>query len=568
MPPLSAVFEFQERVCRICVWQNLKDAHVLRSVLHVPLAKAALDAGESGVEASVQANAAAIRQALKSADLKLREGSALIPKQWVTLRIVTLPSADPAELSEMARFEAERHIPFHAERHVVSHHVLRVEGIQGSQVLIAAVDGPPAVEITSTLEAAGIQLTALDVSTAALANALLYSGRWDPETDPTVCQIDVGLEAIDMTILHDGIPIFARSIALGIDRVVASLLPGEVAENLSPGDIRGLDLLQMRDSDRGEESQDDSSSAASAARHRLWHERLVHEIRQTFEFARRQFDCHPLSKIFLSGPGADLGGLERILRTSLGVEPVKIDPFDRPDASRTGGRTGEPQALGIDSNAGAWMDAPWALASAAGALLRETWGQAIRIDLLPPSYVSKRIGSRRRRSLLTTAGLAAALAISLWVLAYQTIERRQNLLEFYADRIERNKPRVAEIAYRQTVVKILKENSSRKDSALSILNTLSGWDDLFDESDMKVSIGRFDYDVGKGQGSLVISCRARGYPELFQFMQKLYETGYFAGQPTRDDPRFETVPHMRSVQVLSCKVRCRFLSEGSRTQRR
>ena len=49
---------------------------------------------------SVQANANLLRQVLRESGLKIRDALVVIPKQWVTLRVVTLPTTEAAELAE------------------------------------------------------------------------------------------------------------------------------------------------------------------------------------------------------------------------------------------------------------------------------------------------------------------------------------------------------------------------------------------------------------------------------------------------------------------------------------
>ena len=565
MPLLHAVFEYQERACWVYVWQNQKDTYVLKSVLRVPRVKAGLDSNDQERQATAQTNATAIRHALKSRGFKIASGVAIVPKQWVTLRIVTLPSADTGELGEMARFEAERHIPFHVERHVVSYHVLRVEGIRGSQVLIAALDGPPAEEITAAMDLVGIRLKAIEVSTVTLANALMRSGKWDPETNPTVCQVDVGYDATDITILHGGIPIFARSIALGVDKVATALMPNVSVDDLTPRDIERLDLLNLPAFETDTEAslstapQTDMTppqGTRASARSRIWHERLAGEISQTFEFARRQFECQSISKVFLSGPGAALGNLEQILRTTLGIEPVRIDPFS-PGVQGVGeSAAGAEPILKLEPGDSGLADAPWAFASAAGAVLRDAWSDAARINLLPKSYIDRLARAVRNRSMLTTVGLAVGLVVCILAYMFQIKSHREAMLKFYQEETQRNAKRVDEIKYRMTVVRILKQNASRKDSALSILNTLSGWGDLFDENERKVSLDRFEYNMIKG--TLVLGGYVRGYPELSQFSQRLLDTKYFVGPPDRDPDRIVLAPYSRNMQVIAFRMRCRF----------
>jgi hypothetical protein len=105
MPSHRAIIEFQEHSCLLYAWEAEKGTHILRSFLRLPLTRP--EGGGPGAPECVGANAAALRQAFRAAGLKTREAVVIIPKQWVTLRVVTLPSTEAAELEEMARFEAQ-----------------------------------------------------------------------------------------------------------------------------------------------------------------------------------------------------------------------------------------------------------------------------------------------------------------------------------------------------------------------------------------------------------------------------------------------------------------------------
>lgn len=128
MSSLRTIVEFQENLCRLFIWETVKGTFVLKSFVKFPIEKF----GEKHEDSeSNQATVAALRQAVRATGYKISEAVVVIPKQWVTVRAVTLPSTEPAELADMARFEAQRYIPFNVERHIISHHILRMEGLAG-----------------------------------------------------------------------------------------------------------------------------------------------------------------------------------------------------------------------------------------------------------------------------------------------------------------------------------------------------------------------------------------------------------------------------------------------------
>lgn len=565
MPAESCTIHFHESFCELLHWQVTRGAWRLDAHLRVPLRG---DPDPERARELAAENGAALRAAIKQAGIKVREAVVLVPKQWVTLRFVTLPSTDKTELREMAVFEAGRHIPFHMERHVIDYHLLHSEGIEGSRVMLAALDGPPAMAVTSTLEQAGIHASAIEVSTAALANSLAHSGLWDPQAHPTVVQLDLQPETTEITIYNDGLPIYSRSASVGTEKLFQSAqveapqpeddqpaLPHDLEalaalDLLTPGQAPAIDLANP-------EAQQPTAAQVDPQATQLWINRLTQEIKQTYDFARRQFDIAPLTELYLSGPGLVIGGMSRLLEERVPGAAVRLlDPFQdqREDAAR----------IEADDKKIGWTAAGHApLCCAAGALLRDIDRGAMRLNLLPPSYLGRHRRSRQRRALATTAGLALALVALLVLAAYQSLALRRAELDNLQQTIARNKERVDEIRYRQTVVRILEENRSEKSSALAILNTISGWDDLFSGDPMRVSITNFSHEGGE---YVKIVGHAIDHRTLNEFVARLADSEHFAEVRIQSRPPYR-FPHS-DRQVLRYTINCYFSEESARKGRR
>lgn len=569
MSPQHNIFEFHDSHCLVSVWQSAKGEHVLAQQVRVPLAARPLapppgpQVPEPGAPAAAtplqpamaQQNGEAIKEALKNAGIKARDGLAIIPKQWVNLRVVTLPSADPDELAEMARFEAERHIPFDAERHIVSHYVAASEEIQGSKVMIAALDQPPADEVTEALDAAGILVRGLDVSTSALINALMHSGQWDREADPTVAHVNLGENATDINILHEGIPLFARSIALGVGKLMprpaeapASQDAGEApqAPAAPPADLEELARIDLAAASSGPQTIDLSEptpSARAGESAAAWLNRLIQEIQRTYGYAQREFECRPLTRVFISGPGTALGNIESVLRMALEVEAEPLKTFSQ------GLKKAE------DKQAPTGPDAAHAMS--AGALLRLTQSDAVSLNLLPEQYVRKHASSQRKQSLLTSVTLVVALIVCAFVYADQTMRERRRQLAYYAAEVNKSQARTDELERKRMVIKILEQNTSREGSALAILNTLSSWGSLWQDAGMRVSITEFLYTA---QRYVKITGHALSVEDQNDFMTKLEQSGHF-DRVLLESRTTVAAPYVPRQRILRFTVNCYFRGE-------
>jgi len=237
MAPIRTAIELTEGEARVLqVW--LGKERQVRQAVRIPLPNpSALDP-----QARDHLRAEALRDGLKAAGIRVTSAIMVIPKRNATLRYAVLPSTDDNELAKMARFEAERHIPFNAQRHVVSHCVMRKDGLQGSHVLLAAVDSPELNEVREMAAVAGFDIEAVDISSLGHYNVL--TAQAPPEfRDQTVGYLHVGLFAADITLVSDGMLLFTRSVPYGIDRVLGDLrelLPDGLT--LTQQDLRTVDL--------------------------------------------------------------------------------------------------------------------------------------------------------------------------------------------------------------------------------------------------------------------------------------------------------------------------------------
>lgn len=139
---------------------------------------------------------------------------AALPAHHAILRNLTLPFRDLRRIRQMITFALDEHMPFEPEDVVVDFRPLPVQQVpQQTQVLVA---GMPKQEIVSDLalfRSAGLEPSVLDLDVFSLASAALLGGSGVP--GKTVL-LYVHPHRTLLTLLHDGAPVFARSLAQGM----------------------------------------------------------------------------------------------------------------------------------------------------------------------------------------------------------------------------------------------------------------------------------------------------------------------------------------------------------------
>ena len=168
-----------------------------------------------------------LKEAFKQNKVTASEIAVIVPKQSATVRRVRLPSTEPEEIAQMAAFEAEKLIPFDAETHIISHAVLAEHDIEGTDVLIAAIDDSVMLNWLSILDAGNLEATAADVSSLAMSHGVIDAIESE-RLSPNLVSINIGWNHTDITLFAEGQIITTRGVLLGIRNLSRELQKADV----------------------------------------------------------------------------------------------------------------------------------------------------------------------------------------------------------------------------------------------------------------------------------------------------------------------------------------------------
>ena len=525
-------FSVSDKECMVLQIKTQKNLHKIESQFTVPFPSE--EKGDSAIQ--IQTKGEALKAALKQRNLRSGDSILLIPKQYVTVRHAFLPSGEDSELKHMAQFEAEKHIHFNVDRHIISHHIMKKEGVSGSHVLISAADSPVIDEPLAILSAAGIQPGIATVSSVALYNLFRYFYQALNE-ETTYALIHIGLYTIDLVLIYKGILFFTRSTSDGIIKLLSAWneIPGR-ASQITLEDIGRIDLLEPEQfftlpggsdgqretlqpfsSSQGDEILTIPPSPAKVVKEKSpeelkvlsqWKEKLIQSIRQTYDFARREFDCPPIEKIYLSGEGSLFLNIALYLSKNLGVEVDRID---------------------VPGSLGGADTLPASMFPCLGAALEYVYEGGIHLNLLPLHFVERQKSHQKRQNFLSLGVMILGVVIlSLLYVRAQSI-RQDRLGAWYKKEIEILKPQVAQLADMKKKTDIISRYIKDEKNALVILNRIS----LFKYMPRQVSITRFVYK----QGDYVeISGHALTIKDLNDFIKDLEESKFFKSVAIKQRP--------------------------------
>ncbi|MCX8037809.1 MAG: pilus assembly protein PilM [Candidatus Sumerlaeia bacterium] len=576
---VRAAIEFFDRGARIAVLQRGKTRPTVADLIEVEF-----PAPPEGQIVPPAAKAAALRDALRSHGWKLRTMTLVLPKNVVTLRLVMLPSTHDDELAEMARFEAQKHIPFNVERHVISHAVLRKEGVEGSLVLIAAVDRAALEDPMAVCREARIELSAARVSSLALAEALLL----DPPAgyaEQTYALVNLGWSTIDITIISNGIVRFTRSGTMGVSRiapVLEEVLGSRAAltrerlgslDALSPEAFferkgrprrRPVSTTYNVDDFLEEESEPAIPSTTAAAGEQVeevaaaptgpaaevvnWLNRIVQEIQRTQAFAAREFDCPDVGAVYLAGLGSYIANMDKYLEQAMRCPVALIQIPATLDFATPKNR----------DLRGAWRE----FAVVGGAIA----GTAMPpVNLLPPEYTEGLARRKRRRSLAFSGILLLLLVMLSGAFAARWANNQRRDLEYLQKRNKNLAPKVKELSDKQRRLDIVKDVVEDPRSAGAVLEAICKIDMV-----AKRIIALTEYHYIKGKG-VILTGHAVGNPaagsfgaaEVENFRAALEKTGIFKGGITIKSRSPFRLPGNRP-EVQKFEFDCVFLKEAAK----
>ena len=176
-------------------------------------ARFAADAGLprlEGYRASEIRDNAALGAFASDSELPDRDFVTIIPRHQATLRILTLPSRDPAEIASMVSLASEELAPYPREQLVVQHRILCALDSGESQVLVVLLHRGVIQQHVERLGAAGLEPRHIFFSTVCLHAAACASIHAPAEPYALAC---VSPDALEVLVIHNGILEFSRGVA-------------------------------------------------------------------------------------------------------------------------------------------------------------------------------------------------------------------------------------------------------------------------------------------------------------------------------------------------------------------
>ena len=155
----------------------------------------------------------AVQQLVEAHGLRGDNVLASLPAHRGILRNLALPFRDRRRIRQTIGFALDEHVPFEPEDVVVDFRRLPVQQAAGqTQVLAAAMPKQVIANSLALLTDAGLEPGVLDLDVFGIVDAAVLGGGGLP---PRTAVLHAGAERTLLSLVHDGVPVFARSLSKG-----------------------------------------------------------------------------------------------------------------------------------------------------------------------------------------------------------------------------------------------------------------------------------------------------------------------------------------------------------------
>ncbi len=276
-----------------------------------------------------------IKTCLTEGGISARNVVIMVSGPQVFIRRITMPPMPQEDLVEVIPFEATKHVSFSVEQLAVDYIIVGekdVEGVKNLDILLVAIPKEVIEQQKSIIRAAGLRPVAVTVAPMVLWKAFQLSEKEHEEK--VIAMLDIGYERTTISLLNNGVLEFTRTINLGGDEVTKSIMTVPLVKG-----ERGLRTFTYEEAENtkqehgfpsptetGTTSEGVSLNQISMLMRPVL-EKLLGEVRTSFDFYTTEFQVPKVDKIIVSGGGAALKGLREFLAGDLGIEVELASPF-------------------------------------------------------------------------------------------------------------------------------------------------------------------------------------------------------------------------------------------------
>jgi len=232
----------------------------------------------------------------------------------IIIKKISIPKVDSKILQETIRFEAEQYIPFEISSVALTHVVLESKSSNDTMdVLVVAAKSDQLLQYVEPITLSDMKCSIIDANSIALANC--FEMNYGKIKNETIALMNFGAEITNFVVIHNGEVIFCRDIGVGGKNITLEI---SKALGISFSEAESLKLSSSSGTAVPEEVHSIINSES---------ERIVDEIKNSFDFFSASNNGLMINRVFFSGGGSHISTLIQQAAIALGVTFEKMDPF-------------------------------------------------------------------------------------------------------------------------------------------------------------------------------------------------------------------------------------------------
>lgn len=296
-------------------------------ILDVKLQKLPRDTITDGVIKDESLLAAEIKNILDQFKKKKDYIITAVPSNELLIRNIEMPKMEKKEIKESLKWEADEQIPYPVENAAIDFFKVE-EGEETVKYLISAVKKNIIDNFLTPFERNNLKVSVVNTQPMALISLLDYQNQ----CEDIIAIIDVGFSATQITIANKNDIFLSRTIDTGGNQFTSTLMEIKGTEYENAEEIK---LSEGLAADKTEKENQQELLDTMQLDMVLGEDNRLNELASTLSLElNRSFDYFDtrnrnkeIKKVFITGGGARLKGLKKLIGEDLNREIFELDPF-------------------------------------------------------------------------------------------------------------------------------------------------------------------------------------------------------------------------------------------------